>query len=149
MKKQILITGGLGYIGYELCKIYSGSSWYDKIIVIDKNFFSERVKQLTDWNIEFHQGDILDHDFINKFILNADVIHHLAGITNVAYVKSDQNIERDNLIKSTAIQGTNNILKLMKPNAKIIFPSTHVVFDGLNKTEKLITETRKKNPTLA
>jgi nucleoside-diphosphate-sugar epimerase/2-polyprenyl-3-methyl-5-hydroxy-6-metoxy-1,4-benzoquinol methylase len=149
MKKQILITGGLGYIGYELCKIYSGSSWYDKIIVIDKNFFSERVKQLTDWNIEFHQGDILDHDFINKFILNADVIHHLAGITNVAYVKSDQNIERDNLIKSTAIQGTNNILKLMKTDAKIIFPSTHVVFDGLNKTEKLITETRKKNSKLA
>jgi nucleoside-diphosphate-sugar epimerase len=78
-------------------------------------------------------------DFINKFIPNADVIHHLAGITNVAYVKSDQNLERDNLIKSTAIQGTNNILKLMKTNAKIIFPSTHVVFDGLNKTEKLIT----------
>ena len=149
MKKQILITGGLGYIGYELCKIYSGSSWSDKIVVIDKNFFSERVKQLTDWNIEFYQGDILDHNFISKFVPNADVIHHLAGITNVAYVKSDQNLERDNLIKSTAIQGTNNILKLMKADAKIIFPSTHVVFDGLNKTEKLITETRKKNPTLA
>jgi nucleoside-diphosphate-sugar epimerase/SAM-dependent methyltransferase/quercetin dioxygenase-like cupin family protein len=149
MKKKILITGGLGYIGYELCKIYSGSSWSDKITVIDKNFFSERVKQLTDWNIQFYQGDILDHEFISKFVPNADVIHHLAGITNVAYVKSDQNLERDNLIKSTAIQGTNNILKLMKANAKIIFPSTHVVFDGLNKTEKLITETRKKNPTLA
>ena len=149
MKKQILITGGLGYIGYELCKIYSGSSWSDKITVIDKNFFSERVKQLTDWNIQFYQGDILDHEFISKFVPNADVIHHLAGVTNVAYVKSDQNLERDNLIKSTAIQGTNNILKLMKADAKIIFPSTHVVFDGLNKTEKLITETRKKNPTLA
>ena len=149
MKKKILITGGLGYIGYELCKIYSGSSWFNKIIVIDKNFFSERVKQLTDWNIEFYQGDILDYDFINKFVPNADVIHHLAGITNVAYVKSDQNLERDNLIKNTAIHGTNNILKLMKADAKIIFPSTHVVFDGLNKTEKLITETRKKNPTLA
>jgi len=149
MKKQILITGGLGYIGYELCKIYSGSSWSSQIIVIDKNFFSERVKQLTDWNIKFYQGDILDNDFISKFVPNADVIHHLAGITNVAYVKSDKNLERDNLIKATAIQGTNNILKLMKADAKIIFPSTHVVFDGLNKTEKLITETRKKNPTLA
>jgi 2-polyprenyl-3-methyl-5-hydroxy-6-metoxy-1,4-benzoquinol methylase/quercetin dioxygenase-like cupin family protein len=36
----------------------------------------------------------------------------------------------------------------MKTDAKIIFPSTHVVFNGLNKTEKLITETRKKNPIL-
>ena len=149
MKKKILITGGLGYIGYELCKIYSGSSWSDKIVVIDKKFFSERVKQLTDWNIEFYQGDILDYNFMSKFIPNVDIVHHLAGITNVAYVKSDKNLERDNRIINTAIQGTNNILKLMKVDAKIIFPSTHVVFDGLNKTEKLISETRKKNPTLA
>ena len=27
MKKKIIITGGLGYIGSELCKIYSGVSW--------------------------------------------------------------------------------------------------------------------------
>ena len=149
MKKQILITGGLGYIGYELCKIYSGSSWHDRIIVIDKNFASERVKQLTDWNIEFYQGDILDQNFIRRFVPNADIIHHLAGITNVAYVKSDQNLERDNLIKNTAIKGTNNILELMRTDAKIIFPSTHVVFDGLKKTERLIKETRKKKPSLA
>jgi nucleoside-diphosphate-sugar epimerase len=149
MKKQILITGGLGYIGYELCKIYSGSSWQDRVVVIDKNFASERVKQLTEWNIEFYQGDILDQNFIRRFVPNADIIHHLAGITNVAYVKSDQNLERDNLIKNTAINGTNNILELMRTDAKIIFPSTHVVFDGLKKTEKLIKETRKKKPTLA
>lgn len=148
MKKQILITGGLGYIGFELCKIYSGSSWSDKIIVIDKNFFSERVKQLTDWNIEFFQGDILDYDFMSKFIPNSDIIHHLAGITNVAYVKSDRNPVRDNLIINTAIKGTNNILKLMKADAKIIFPSSHVVFEGLNKTEKLISETRRKKTIL-
>jgi len=148
LKKNILITGGLGYIGSELCKIYSGSSWYHKITVLDKNFFSERVAQLTKWNIEFYQGDILNLDFLSKFIPNADVIHHLAGITNVAYVKSDKNLVRDNLIKITAIEGTNNVLKLMKPSAKIIFPSSHVVYDGLKKTEKLIKEKRKKKPSL-
>ena len=35
--KKIVITGGLGYIGTELCKIYSGYSWNDKIIVIGCN----------------------------------------------------------------------------------------------------------------
>ena len=35
MIKKIIITGGLGYIGTELCKIYSGVSWHHKIIVID------------------------------------------------------------------------------------------------------------------
>ena len=148
MKKNILITGGLGYIGMELCKIYSGSSWFHKVIVIDKNFFSQRVRQLTEWNIDFYQGNILNNNFLSKFIPSADVVHHLAGITNVAHIKSDKDPLRDNLIVTTAIDGTNNILKLMNPNAKIIFPSTHVVFEGLKKTEKLIKEKRKKLPIL-
>ena len=33
--KKIIITGGLGYIGTELCKIYSGVSWHHNILVID------------------------------------------------------------------------------------------------------------------
>ena len=120
MKKKILITGGLGYIGTELCKIYSGTSWYHQIIVIDKNFYADRVRQLTSWNIKFYQGNILDCAFLKKHISDVDIVHHLAGITNVAYVKSDLNTERDNLIKRTGVEGTNNILKLMKFNAKII-----------------------------
>ena len=46
MKKKIVITGGLGYIGFELCKIYSGISWYFEIIIIDNKFYSSRVNQL-------------------------------------------------------------------------------------------------------
>ena len=91
MKKNIIITGGLGYIGTELCKIYSGESWNNNITVIDKNFFSERVNQLSNWNIKFVQGDILNKNFIKNYIKDADIIHHLAGITNVAYVKKDKN----------------------------------------------------------
>ena len=45
--KKIVITGGIGYIGTELCKIYSGESWNSKITVIDKRFVSKRVNQLT------------------------------------------------------------------------------------------------------
>ena len=48
--KKIVIIGGLGYLGTELCKIYSGESWRNKIIVLDSNFLSERVNQLKNWN---------------------------------------------------------------------------------------------------
>ena len=58
MKKNIIITGGLGYIGSELCKIYSGVSWFHKITVIDNRFISERVNELRNWNIDFVHGDI-------------------------------------------------------------------------------------------
>ena len=149
MKKKIVITGGLGYIGIELCKIYSGEAWHNEIVVIDKNFFSNRVNQLSDWNIKFFQGDILDKNFIKKHIPNADIIHHLAGITDVAYVKKEKNKKRDDLIKKTAIEGTQNILDLMKEDAKIIFPSTHVVFEGLKKTKFNILEHEKPKTFLA
>ena len=54
---KIVITGGLGYIGTELCKIYSGESRYKDITVIDNRFASERVNQLRDWGINFVHGD--------------------------------------------------------------------------------------------
>ena len=89
MKKKIIITGGLGYIGTELCKIYSGLSWHHKILVIDNRFISERVNQIRNWNMDFLQGDILDKEMVNKNFSDADVVHHLAGITDVPRVKSD------------------------------------------------------------
>ncbi len=149
MKKKIVITGGLGYIGTELCKIYSGESWNSEITVIDKNFFSDRVNQLTNWRIKFIQGDILDKKFIHNQIKDADIIHHLAGITDVAYVKKEENKERDDLIKATAIEGTQNVLNAMRKDAKIIFPSTHVIFEGLTKTKYNILENEKPKTFLA
>ena len=53
MSKKIVITGGLGYIGTELCKIYSGISWNNEILVIDNRFISERVNQLRNRGINF------------------------------------------------------------------------------------------------
>ena len=45
MGKKIIITGGLGYIGTELCKIYSGYSWNDNITVIDKKYEKNKHQQ--------------------------------------------------------------------------------------------------------
>ena len=92
--KKIIITGGLGYIGSELCKIYSGYSWNDKVIVIDNRFISERVHQLRKWNMEFIHGDILDKDLIKKYCHDADIVHHLAGVTSVPRVSSETNSEK-------------------------------------------------------
>ena len=37
--------------------------------------------------MDFIQGDILDKNLIQKFFKDADVVHHLAGITNVPRTK--------------------------------------------------------------
>ena len=146
--KKVVITGGLGYIGMELAKIYSGKSRYNDITVIDTNFFSERVSQLKRWNIKFKQIDILDIDALEKEINKADLIYHLAGITNVGTTKDDIDKIRDQEIKNVGISGTRNVIKFSSEKCKIIFPSTHVVFEGLNKTIKNIDENYELMPVL-
>ena len=149
MKKKIVITGGLGYIGTELCKIYSGYSWKDQVVVIDNRFISERVNQLRNWNINFIQGDILDKDLVKKHCHDANIIHHLAGITDVPRVKSEVNIEHENKIKLVAEEGTQNILDVINDNCKIIIPSSHVVYEGIEKAEKDILEEQETCPLLS
>ena len=97
--RKIIITGGLGYIGMELSKIYSGKSRNFDITVIDSNFFSERVSQLKRWGIKFKQIDILDQTKLKEAIHDADLIYHLAGITDVATTKKDINPEHEKKVK--------------------------------------------------
>ncbi len=149
MKKKIIITGGLGYIGTELCKIYSGVSWHHKIFVIDNRFISERVNQIRNWNMEFIQGDILDKNLINKYFKDADVVHHLAGITDVPRTKSASNSSHDNKIREVAEKGTQNILEVINNKCKIIFPSTHVVYEGIDTIKKNIEENEVTKPVLS
>ena len=149
MKKKIIITGGLGYIGTELCKLYSGVSWNNRIIVIDNRFVSERVNQIRKWNMQFVQGDILDKELISKYCKEADVVHHLAGITDVPRTKNESNIEKDNKIKIIAEEGTQNVLDAISDKCKIIFPSTHVVYEGLEKIQNEISENEETKPILS
>ena len=149
MKKKIIITGGLGYIGSELCKLYSGVSWNHEIIVIDNRFISERVNQIRNWNMKFVHGDILDKDLIKKYCSDADVVHHLAGVTEVPRTKSESSEEKDKKIKLVAEEGTQNILNAINNKCKIIFPSTHVVFEGIEKVKNNISEEEDLKPILS
>ena len=147
--KKIVITGGLGYIGTELCKIYSGYSWNDQITVIDNRFISERVNQIRNWNMNFIQGDILDKNLMKKYCHDANIVHHLAGITDVPRVKSESNKEHDEKIKKVAEEGTQNILEVINNECKIVLPSTHVVYEGIEKVKNDIKEGEKTFPILA
>jgi len=146
--KKIVILGALGYLGTELSRIYSGESWKNEIVAIDNRFISERINQLKKWNIQFFQGHILDKDFLKKHLNDADVVHHLAGVTDVAYVKTEANSELDERIRSIAIEGTLNVINSISKKCKLIFPSTHVVFEGLKKAKKNINESEKTKPIL-
>ena len=112
--KKIIITGGLGYIGMELALILSGISRQNDILVIDNTFYAERVSQLKRWGISFKQIDILDKEAISSEIGNADIIFHLAGITDVGRTQAEKNTTRDKKIRDVGVKGTQNIIKYSK-----------------------------------
>ncbi len=146
--KKVVITGGLGYVGMELAKIYSGKTNHYHVLVLDNIFYSERVSQLKRWGIKFQQIDITEKNNLQNAISDADIIYHLAGITDVGTTVKDKNPQRDRLIKKVGIDGTKNIIELSSKETKIVFPSTHVIFEGLKSVEKNISENRKPLPVL-
>jgi nucleoside-diphosphate-sugar epimerase/SAM-dependent methyltransferase len=146
--KKIVITGGIGYIGTELCKLYSGEARYKEIVVMDSRFVSERVKQITDWGMRFIHGSILDEKLMENLLKDADLVYHLAGVTDVAYTKTQSNEEKDKEIREYGITGTKNVLKYVPKQCRIVFPSTHVVYEGLETTKFDIEEDYPVCPVL-
>ncbi len=146
--KKIIITGGLGYIGTELCKIYSGEARYNKIIVIDNRFASKSVTQLNNWGIRYIEGDIRDNSLIKEVFKGVHLIYHLAGITEVPRTKHALSNPKDKLIKDVGENASKNIISLAPKTSKIIFPSTHVVFEGLEKVKYGIQEDALTKPVL-
>ena len=77
--------------------------------------------------MEFVQGDILDKELIKRYCSDADVIHHLAGVTEVPRTRTEASKGQDEKIKEVAVKGTQNILDVINEKCKIIFP-LHMLF---------------------
>tara|TARA_B110000977_G_scaffold200933_1_gene293241 strand:- start:834 stop:3380 length:2547 start_codon:yes stop_codon:yes gene_type:complete len=145
---KIVITGGLGYIGTQLSKLYIEENLHHEVHIVDRKFLPERVKELKSWGFHYHQVDLLNKEFFKGLLSDADVVYHLGGVTDVAYVKSESNDDQDREIREVGVGGTNNIIESVGENTKVIFPSTHVVYEGLDETIFDIPEDEKTCPIL-
>jgi len=143
---KIVITGAMGYIGTELCKSYFGKK--NQVIGLDKRFFSDRVKTLRENDIDFIHGDVLNESLMKDLLKDADIVYHLAGTTDVAYTKFNDNDSKDVEIRTNGVDTTLIVLKYLPKKAKLIFPSTHVVFEGLEHTTLNIEEDFPTKPYL-
>ena len=56
---------------------------------------------------------------------------------------------QDKKIKLVGEKGTNNILEAISNECKIIFPSTHVVYEGIDKVKNDIKENEETKPVLS
>jgi UDP-glucose 4-epimerase len=124
--KNILVTGGAGFIGSHLCKKLS--SLTSNLTIYD-NLSSgkvENVKHLP--QVHFVKADILD---LKKLYSQekADLIYHLAAQVVVPY--SMENPIED---FETNARGTLNVLeKARKDDARVVFASSAAVYGNTTK----------------
>ena len=69
--KTILITGGAGFIGSHVVRLFVNKYPDYKIVNLDKLTYAGNLNNLRDIenkaNYEFVKGDIVDADFIQKY----------------------------------------------------------------------------------
>ena len=89
MKRTILVTGGAGFIGSHVIRLFVTQYPDYKIINLDKLTYAGNLANLTDIekkpNYEFVKGDICDAGFIQQLFSkhNFDAVIHLAAESHV------------------------------------------------------------------
>ena len=153
MSKTILITGGAGFIGSHVVRLYVDKYPDYKIVNLDKLTYAGNLENLRDIenknNYIFEKGDIVDQGYVNDLFVkyNFDGVIHLAAESHV-----DRSITNPMEFIMTNVVGTVNLLNaaknLWKGNeaGKLFYHvSTDEVYGSLGKTG-LFLETTSYDP---
>lgn len=152
--KNILITGGAGFIGANFLKIILQKVKFDKLIVLDSLTYSSNFNYIKEYikikNVKFIKGNICNKNVVNNIFktYKIDVIFNFAAETHV-----DNSIKNsDNFVKTNFL-GVHNLISNAQLHwnndleNKLFFQiSTDEVFGHLQINEEKFNENNKLNP---
>lgn len=147
--KVILITGGAGFIGSHVVRLFVNRYSNCKIVNLDKLTYAGNLENLKDVegksNYIFEKGDITDLEFINQLFekYQFDGIIHLAAESHV-----DRSISNPLEFVLTNVVGTVNLLNAAKTiwkgnfeNKMFYHVSTDEVYGELGDDGKFLEST--------
>ncbi len=153
MKKTLLITGGAGFIGSHVVRLFVNKYPEYTIVNLDKLTYAGNLENLIDIqenpNYIFEKGDIVDKNFVNSLFgkYKFDGVIHLAAESHV-----DRSITNPLEFVKTNVLGTINLLEAArnswvdKFSEKLFYHiSTDEVYGSLG-AEGLFLETTSYDP---
>lgn len=122
---KILVTGGAGFIGFNIAKSISENAENEIYIVDDLSKGKkddEFLKLLERDNVTFYEADLTDLDAYSKIGSKYDQIYHLAAIVGVKRVTEDPVLTlRVNALSTIYLL---DYVKKMGTNPKVLFASS-------------------------
>lgn len=139
--KNVLITGGSGSLGKEICKSLLNETNIKKILILSRNEKQQLDMkwEIKDDRVEYVIGDIRDYSSIYKYLINVDEVYHAAAMKHI-------DIAEENPIETTNINvlGTINVINSSIQNnvKKMLFISTDKASSpsGIYGATKLLAE---------
>ena len=133
---NILVTGGLGFIGSHVCVELLERN--HTVVVVDnlhnsKTKVINNIKRITCRDIVFYECDITDYDSLNRIFMNhnLDAVMHFAGYKSVA-----ESIDFSMKYFFNNLYGTMNLCDVMRSCEvrKLIFSSSATIYGIPEKT---------------
>jgi len=150
--KNLLITGGMGFIGSNFIRYILGLEKDFHIINVDKLTYAGNPENLKDIeekyskNYTFYRVDICDFTTINEIVKkeNIDAIINFAAESHV-----DRSIDNPNIFCDTNVFGTQTLLNIAKKHnlKKYLQISTDEVYGSLDFNDPPFSEDTNLSPS--
>lgn len=135
---RVVVTGGAGFIGANLCRHLCSDPSVDEVVVFD-DFSTGREEHLNDLPVRVQEGTILDRTALRDAVSDAAAIVHLAARSSVP-----RSVSEPVPAHEVNVTGTLNVLEAARHagRAQVVFASSSSVYGAnpaLPKHERLAT----------
>lgn len=133
---HVLVTGGAGFIGSNLCRILVGEPYISSLSVLD-DLSTGREQNLANLDLDLIKGSILDKDVLKAVCKGKDAVVHLAARSSVPRSLDDPIMSHE-----INVNGTLSVLEEVRRNkSHLIFASSSSVYGAnpvMPKSENLV-----------